>query len=125
MERNDNDFLKTQEDNVEAGYPISQTTILWGLAAIIFSIIGVTFNNSAMVLGAGFFAKFFAVIVGSILGLVGALAGDVVRKFAHPDSVFTSGGFFHLIWIKLFWMFGPQVIGLVIGVVLGCSIVLG
>ncbi|MFV7463677.1 hypothetical protein [Pseudomonas shirazica] len=107
-----------------SGFAVSQTVILWGIAAFVLAILMITFNNSALVLRAGFFAKFFAVILGTILGLGGALLGDALRKFAHPDSVYTSGGFFHLIWIKVFWVCGPQVIGLGIGVALGCSIVL-
>ncbi|HDS0927958.1 TPA: hypothetical protein QDZ23_002614 [Pseudomonas putida] len=107
-----------------SGFDVSQTVILWGIAAFVLAILMITFNNSALVLRAGFFAKFFAVILGTILGLGGALLGDALRKFAHPDSVYTSGGFFHLIWIKVFWACGPQVIGLGIGVALGCSIVL-
>jgi len=111
-------------DETAGGFALSQTVILWGIAALVVAIIMCTFNNSAMVLRAGFFAKFFAVILGTVLGLGGALLGDALRKFARPDSVYTSGGFFQLIWIKVFWICGPQVIGLSIGVVLGCSLVL-
>ncbi|WP_448653547.1 hypothetical protein ACSHWC_10480 [Pseudomonas fluorescens] len=111
-------------DGASEGSAISQTVILWGIAALVLAIVMCTFNNSAMVLRAGFFAKFFAVALGTALGLAGALLGDVLRKFAHPDSVYTNGGFFQLIWIKVFWACGPQVIGLGIGVALGCSLVL-
>ena len=52
------------------------------------------------------------------------LIGDAIRKFAHPDAVFTGGGMLSLIWIKVFWKVGPQVIGLFIGVMLGCALVL-
>lgn len=111
-------------DGKAEGFGISQAVLWWGLAAFVLAIIMCTFNNSAMVLRAGFFAKTFAVILGTVLGLGGALIGDALRKFAQPSSVYTSGGFFHLIWIKVFWVCGPQVIGLGIGVALGCSIVL-
>lgn len=103
---------------------LNPAIIGWGIAAIVLSILGVTFNNSAMVLGAGFFMKFLAVVVGSVLGLIGALLGDAIRKFAHPDAVFTNGGLFQLIWIKVFWLLGPQLIGLVLGAFLGISLVL-
>ncbi|QAY94141.1 hypothetical protein CUN63_08575 [Pseudomonas sp. ACM7] len=83
-----------------------------------------TYNTSSMALGAGWFAKCLAVLVGAFLGWLGALAGDAIRKFAHPDAVYTSGGMLSLIWIKLFWALGPQVIGLGIGVVFGCAMVL-
>lgn len=111
-------------EGASEGIAISQTVILWGIAALVLAIVMCTFNNSAMVLRAGLFAKFFAVALGTALGLSGALLGDALRKFARPDSVYTNGGFFQLIWIKVFWACGPQVIGLGIGVALGCSLVL-
>ena len=101
-----------------------QSAVIWGIAALILAILACTFNNSSMVLRAGFFAKLFAVIAGTILGTGGALIGDAIRKFAHPDAVFTGGGMLSLIWIKVFWKVGPQVIGLFIGVMLGCALVL-
>jgi len=45
-----------------------------------------------MVLSVGFFAKSFAVIVGTLLGVVEALLGDVIRRFARPDFIYTNGG---------------------------------
>ncbi|WP_423356998.1 hypothetical protein [Pseudomonas citronellolis] len=108
----------------EADLPISPAAIGWGVAAVIFSALCMVFNNSPLVLGAGFFMKVFAVIVGSVLGLIGALLGDAIRKFAHPDAVYTNGGILNLIWIKVFWLIGPQVIGLVAGSLIGCAIVL-
>lgn len=104
--------------------PINPALIGWAIAAVVGSIVMISFNHSPMVLGAGFFMKCLSVLAGSVLGLVGALLGDAIRKFAHPDAVYTSGGMFSLIGIKLFWMLGPQVIGLVIGISLGCSLVL-
>lgn len=101
-----------------------QSAVIWGVAAFILAILSCTFNSSPMVLSAGFFAKLFAVIVGTAIGTAGALIGDSIRKFAHPDAVFTSGGMLSMIWIKVFWKVGPQIIGLVIGVMLGCGLVL-
>lgn len=115
----DNDAPDAENDA-----PVNPVVVGWAIAAVVVSILFVTVNNSPMVLGAGFWAKFLAVVVGSILGLIGALIGDAIRNFAHPDAVYTSGGMFSLIWIKLFWMFGPQVIGLVVGIGFGCSFVL-
>ncbi|OHC29808.1 MAG: hypothetical protein A2Y50_01335 [Pseudomonadales bacterium RIFCSPLOWO2_12_59_9] len=112
------------EDKGSAGFSITPAIIGWGIAALVVAIISVTHNNSAMVLGAGLFAKFMAVLVGSVLGLGGALLGDAIRKFAHPDAVYTNGGIFSLIWIKVFWAMGPQVIGLIVGVMIGCGMVL-
>lgn len=106
------------------GSVFSTAVVAWGIVAIVFSIVLCTLNSSPMVLNAGGFAKFFAVILGSVLGLFGALIGGGLRKFAQPDSFYTSGGFFSIIGIKLFWICGPQIIGLVIGSVLGAVFVL-
>ena len=94
---------------------IQKSAIGWGIAALVLAIIMVSYNNSAMVLGAGVMAKIFAAIVGTVTGTIGALIGDAIRRFAKPDMMFTSGGMGSLIWIKLFWMMGPQTVGLVIG----------
>lgn len=111
------------EDHSNAA-SISLAIIGWGVAAAVLAILSVTFNSSPLVLGAGWFAKCMAALVGALLGWVGALAGDAIRKFAHPDAVFTNGGMLRLIWIKIFWALGPQVIGLCLGVLSGCAMVL-
>ncbi len=111
----------TSEDSLP---PFNPSLIGWGIAALALGILSVTFNTSAMVLGAGLLAKCFAVLVGTVLGWIGAVVGDAIRKFAHPDAVFTSGGLLSLLWIKIFWRVGPQLIGLVAGVMVGCALVL-
>jgi hypothetical protein len=116
-QRND---ASTTEDTTSVNHAV----IGWGIAAVVFAIVCVTINNSAMVLGASFFMKCLAAIVGALTGWIGALIGDAIRKVAHPDAVYTHGGMLSLIWIKLFWAFGPQIIGLVIGGALGCGLVL-
>lgn len=115
------DYLN--EEATEA-FSFSPAVIGWGVAAVALAIFSVTFNTSAMVLGAGWFAKTMAVLVGTVLGWGGALIGDAIRRFAHPDAVFTNGGILSLIWIKVFWALGPQLIGLFIGVFSGAAIVL-
>lgn len=120
--------METQENHEATGNSItsfiSPTMVGWGIAAIIASFVMLTFNSSAMVLGASFFAKLLAGVVGSVFGVVGALLGDMIRRFVRPDMMFTSGGFFSLLGMKLFWLLGPQLIGLGIGVALGCALVL-
>jgi hypothetical protein len=124
MESNENLTNNDDHDAEGSGPEINGAIIGWGIVALVLAILMCTFNNSAMVLGASFGAKFLAVIVGSVFGWVGALIGDAIRKFAHPDAVLTQGGMFHLIGIKLFWLCGPQLVGLGLGVALGCSLVL-
>ncbi|WVM88380.1 hypothetical protein UMZ34_19835 [Halopseudomonas pachastrellae] len=62
--------------------PVPVKVLGWALAAFAFAIFAVTFNNSGMVLRAGFFAKAFAVLVGTLLGWGGALLGDAICRFA-------------------------------------------
>lgn len=126
MDQNSMQDHQEPDDDIEGSEPLPfQATIIgWSIAAVALSIFSVTFNNSYMVLSAGFFAKFFAVIVGSVLGLIGALIGDSLRRFTRPTAFFTTGGFFSLMFIKLFWLAGPQLIGLFIGAFLGVSLVL-
>ena len=61
-----------------------------------------------------------------VVDLLGAPSrlGDALRRFARPSAFFTQGGFFSLIWIRVFWAIGPQVVGLVIGVFVGVALVL-
>ena len=121
MDDNMNDFDRQDGIDTPAWIPAA---IGWGIAAIALAIFSVTSNTSPLVLGASTAAKVFAVIVGILLGTVGALLGDALRRFARPSEFFTQGGFFSLIWIRVFWAIGPQVVGLVIGVLLGGALVL-
>lgn len=96
---------------------ISPAAVGWGIVAFLVCILIVTTNQG--VVHASIFTKILAVIVGSILGLIGALIGDAIRKIARPEGVVTSGGIFNILWIKLFWALGPQCIGLFLGTVFG------
>ena len=89
----------------------------WALAAFAVAICMVTFNNSGMVLREGLLAKAFAAVIGTLLR-------DSICRFVRPSSVLTSGRFFRLVFTKLSWIAGPQVVGLFIGVALGMSQVL-
>lgn len=94
----------------------------WGIASLILSILVMSFNTSPLVLGAGFFSKSLGVILGAALGTIGALIGDALRRFAMPSFTFTSGGFLSLLFIRAFWLMGPQLIGLGLGAVIGCTL---
>lgn len=98
--------------------------IIWGMAAFAFALLGTVFNKSPQVLGASFIMKSFSILLGTGLGVIGALLGRAINQFVKPDFIQTQGGFFQILWVKLFWLCGPQLIGLVIGVGLGASLVL-
>ena len=123
MKENQTDAMSSTHIVVR-GCRVERTVAIWAGLAVIVAILMCTVNSSAMVLRAGFFLKLMAIVVGAVLGLVGAVLGDAIRKFAQPDAVFTLGGMLQLIWVKVFWRIGPQVIGLVLGVALGTSLVL-
>lgn len=122
MEENEDITVKNQPASKSA--LLSIEAMAWGGAALILAILMISKNTASFVLAADFFAKIFALIAGTLMGWAGALIGNAIRKFVQPDSVFTTGGFFHLLWVKVFWMFGPQVIGLVIGTAMGIGLVL-
>ena len=64
----------------------------------------------------GFGRRLLASIVSIPTGFIGVLLGDLIRRFVIPDMVFTTGGFFQLLKTRLFWMCGPQLIGMIIGI---------
>lgn len=70
---------------------------------------------SAKGVSAGFVVRFIAAVVAVPAGFIGFLVGDFIRKLAIPDAVLVSGGMFALLRTRLFWMCGPQLIGLSIG----------
>ena len=69
--------------------------------------------------GTGETAKTVAVIVAVILGTLGAVIGDAMRRFALPKRIYSTNGMTGLMKAKLFWMIGPQVIGVLLGVWFG------
>lgn len=72
----------------------------------------------------GFGRRLFASIASIPTGFIGAMIGDLIRRFAIPDAVFTTGGLFQIIRTKLFWFCGPQLIGMLIGIFLIAGMIL-
>lgn len=110
------------ENEGEAG--ISTEILIWSATVFIITIFVVWNAGPPTFQPAGFFAKLFAVILGTVFGVGGVVIGDVARKFARPDAFFSSG-MVDTIQTKLFWMLGPQLIGMVIGIRVGIEIVIG
>ena len=97
---------------------------MWSAAIFILTIFVVWNAGPPNFQPAGFLAKLFAVILGTAFGVTGVVIGDVARKFARPDAFFSSG-MIDTIQTKLFWMFGPQLIGMFVGMLIGIKIVIG
>ena len=127
MENNENTSINTADENSEeeSTAVLSPEILMWGVATFVMSIVWLSVTASPKVLVAGFFAKFFTVIIGTVLGTLGVVIGDAIRRFAHPDAVYTTGGFFDIIKTKLFWMCGPQLIGMIIGIAIAQVLVIG
>jgi hypothetical protein len=72
-----------------------------------------------------FFAIGGSTILGFILALplsfLGYIIGNKLRLALHPDFVIADG-FMGLLKEKIFWRFGPQVIGALIGLVIGIGL---
>ncbi|MGE4297901.1 MAG: hypothetical protein AB7E47_07720 [Desulfovibrionaceae bacterium] len=95
--------------------------IIYAILCVLISIVAVFCNTNVH---AGLFMKLVGVAAASGLGFVGFLIADLLRRLAAPDIIFTTGGFFGLLKQRLFWMCGPQLIGIVIGVIIGGGLVL-
>lgn len=52
--------------------------------------------------------------------LVGSLIGEGIKNFTKPDNVYTSS-LLDTLKTKLFWMFGPQLIGAILGMLIAVS----
>lgn len=101
-----------------------KAVIGWGIAAVIMGFL-MTFKNSAPeLIVASTLMKILSALSGSFFAFIGAMAGDSIRRFTQPDAFFTTGGMGSILKTKLFWMFGPQFIGLFIGAAIGIAIIL-
>jgi uncharacterized protein len=61
-------------------------------------------------------------LLGTALGMLSAVIGNAMRKFARPHTMIVSGGLLEVFSQKVFWLIGPQLYGAVLGSVLGTLI---
>jgi len=99
------------------------TPILNAVLALLGAIMWVSVSNDKYH-DLGFFSLTFIFILATGFGFVGANIGDFLRKAAMPSAILTSGGMREILWQKLFWFMGPQVIGAFFGGGVGCLIIL-
>jgi hypothetical protein len=71
------------------------------VAAIQFSMVGVV---ACLVFGATFWYAAY----------IGWAIGDAFRRWIRPDSIFVFGGVTQLVKTRLFWMVGPQTVGVLV-----------
>jgi len=103
---------------------VYKSAIGWGIVSLVIVFVLLSNNRTPEIAAAGMGLKLLATITGLIGGITGAMLGDAIRRFARPDMMFTSGGFGALLKTKLFWMIGPQSIGVFLGTALGAGLVL-
>ena len=94
------------------------SSIAWAILSLIFAFIFM----SDTVHFVTFYQKFLLITFCIFFGTLFAQIGNALRMFAHPDGLLVTGGFFDIIKIKLFWMFGPQLVGFAIGIFCAISL---
>ena len=96
--------------------------LLWAIIAILISFMatGADMPQHTQHLALKFF---FVWIAGALLGVAGVRIGNALRRAAKPDIII-SGGLQGMLGAKIFWSIGPQTVGLLVGTVVGCSILM-
>lgn len=56
------------------------------------------------------FLEIIMIIAIFIVSFLGGVIGEVLRKYTHPDEIY-SYGFWNTLKNRVFWAIGPQVIG--------------
>ncbi len=82
---------------------------------VVFSFL-LCFSTTPHGMDFSFWKRMLASVLAVPVGFIGAMIGDVIRRFAVPDMIFTTGGLFSIIKTKLFWMCVPQLVGMFIGI---------
>ena len=97
---------------------LTPKVIAWGIASFLIALMYAIESTVPMNLRAGLFIKGIGLITGTGLGTISALIGTAICQAIKPDAVFTNS-FKDLLWQKIFWKIGPQVIGCFIGSIFG------
>ena len=96
-------------------------TVIWVVLSLLISFMAAASGLSPRVSHAG--SKFlFVWLAATLLGVIGVRIGDALRRALKPDFIVTTGGFQGLLVAKIFWSIGPQCAGLLIGTLIGCSV---
>lgn len=97
--------------------------IIWLVISIILSSSFVFFTQiSPKIMNSSVFIQALSAILGSILGVVGALIGYTIRRFAKPSAYASSDKVIKIVKNKFFWNIVPQSIGCILGIAIGISL---
>ncbi len=108
----ENEHLKPLVENLS---PIYIKYYFISLIFFAFAIVYSWFSSQHQSLG--FFQSLALIIVAPPIGALGAYLGEKFREFAKPDVIRTKNTA-ELVKAKLFWKFGPQIIGWLIAVMI-------
>ena len=95
------------------------------VAAIIWSIFATWISRGNHLAAASLPMKTIACFAGALGGYGFGVILNRIRLWIKPTAVFTTGGFMSLLWIKVFWTWGPQAVGIVVGWALLSGLVVG
>lgn len=104
-------YSGTNQEEVSVAPRIQKHAIICFVIALLFCI-GMWFQPQEI----GFWGGILFIVFATLFTTIGVFIGDALRRFAMPDAFFSTG-FVDTIKQKLFWGFGPQVIGWIVGIV--------
>ena len=114
INQNDDDIDSDEESPIS---PIYIKYYFISLAFFVFSLLVMIFGDNPEAPDIGFWQGIMILIIVPPVTALGAFIGLKVRNFLQPDFFLTSGAV-ETLKIKLFWKFGPQIIGWIIAVAL-------
>lgn len=96
---------------------------LYFIISLIISVILAYKYGDEKHLEVSFFMRVLILISGTLVGYLGGVIGDFIRKLAIPDAIFTDGKMASILKAKIFWFIGPQLIGIGIGSFFGAGLI--
>lgn len=91
----------------------------WGIVTFVWVIL-ICMSYPPLKLSASFSTKVGVVVLGTLLGSIGALIGHFIKVTYVTNAPIHKNS---SIWSKLFWWIGPQIIGIYIGLVVTIAII--
>lgn len=111
-----------EEQSVGSSGALLQAVILYAvLAAIAAFIHAYTYDGivqKKFVIQVTFWVRAGIFITGTIGGTLGMLVGRLFRDWVRPDFILTGDGVKGLVKARLFWAVGPQLIGMLVGLLM-------
>ena len=97
---------------------------VWATITVLLTIFFVYVYKPSSGEEISFWLRLVTIVISIPLAFVGFMVGDFVRRLTIPDMIFTTGGMLSILKEKLFWFCVPQLVGIVVGVAVGASMML-